>query len=128
MELQVKIIKVLEPIRFSGKKDPSKVFVKHSFIGETQEQYAKKVKFDVNGEELFGKMNITVGDIYSVSFDISSREWQDKWFTEIQVWKAVRIGGSQTPTPQETRPVMTDASTQASTVKQEPPQNDDLPF
>lgn len=47
------------------------------------------------GEDKFKGMGIVVDGTYTVSFDVESREWQGKWFTEASAWKAVRIDGAQ---------------------------------
>ena len=94
MEITCKIIKVLEPSRFQSKKDGSEI-VKNTFVGETQGQYPKTIAFSVMGEDRFKQMNIAVGGQYNVSFDVESREWNDKWFTECSAWRAVRVDGAQ---------------------------------
>ena len=47
------------------------------------------------GEDKFNGMGIVVDGTYTVSFDVESREWNGKWFTEASAWKAVRIDGAQ---------------------------------
>lgn len=57
------------------------------------------------GEEKFKQMNLVEGKIYSVSFDIESREWQNKWFTEASAWRAICVDGQQpTQAPQTQAP------------------------
>lgn len=94
MEIQITILKILETQKFVSKKDGSEI-VKNVFIGTTQGQYPKKIAFTVMGEDKFNQMGIVVGGTYTVSFDVESREWQGKWFTEASAWKAVRIDGAQ---------------------------------
>jgi hypothetical protein len=94
MEIQVKVFNVLDTQRFVSKKDGSEI-VKNTFVGETAGQYSKKIAFTVMGADKFNQMGIVVGGTYTVSFDVESREWQGKWFTEASAWKAVRIDGAQ---------------------------------
>lgn len=94
MEIQGKIISVLEPQRFVSQKNGNE-YVTTVFVIETQGQYPKKVAFKVMGEDKFAQMQIAVGGFYNVSFDVESREWQGKWFTECQAWRAVRMDGQQ---------------------------------
>lgn len=105
MELQGKIISVLEPQRFVSQKNGNE-YVTTVFVIETQGQYPKKVAFKVMGEEKFKQMGIVMGGIYNVSFDVESREWQGKWFTECQAWRTQRVDGTQTqqrPAPAPTQ-------------------------
>lgn len=98
MDIQVRIVKILDAQRFVSQKN-GETYVKNIFIGETLGQYPKKVAFSVMGEERFKAMNIVVGGSYTVSFDVESREWQGKWFTECQAWRAVRMDGQQAAAP-----------------------------
>ena len=93
MEISVKIIKILDAQSFNSKN--GEITVKNTFIGETQGQYTKNIAFSVLGEDKFKQMGIVVGGQYNVSFDVESREWQGKWFTECKAWKAVRVDGVQ---------------------------------
>lgn len=92
MEISVRIIQLLEPQSFVSKRDGSTIF-KYTFVGETAGQYPKKVAFTVMGEDKFKGMGIAVGNSYSVSFDVESREWNGKWFTEVSAWKAIKTDG-----------------------------------
>lgn len=97
MELQVKVIEILEQRSYVSKKDGSTI-VTNAFVGETGGQYPRKVKFDVTGEETFNKMGIMVGGVFSVSFDVSSREWCGKWYTNLNAWRAMKIDGAENST------------------------------
>ena len=133
MEIQITILKILETQKFVSKKDGSEI-VKNVFIGTTQGQYPKKIAFTVMGEDKFNGMGIVVDGTYTVSFDVESREWQGKWFTEASAWKAVRIDGAQ---GQQHAPQANTSQAQApaSPVKENTSgsqgggeQNDNLPF
>ena len=94
MEIQVKIVNVLPVQTFTSSKTGNS-YSKYTFIGETAGQYPKKISFTVMGEDKFNGMGIVVDGTYTVSFDVESREWNGKWFTEASAWKAVRIDGAQ---------------------------------
>ena len=105
MEIQVVIEQVLQPESFS-KKDGTQM-VRNSFVGKTKGQYPKSVKFDVLNAETFTKMQIAIGGEYLVSFDVESREWNGKWFTSLNAWKAVAIqGGSNVGAHPQPQPQM----------------------
>lgn len=94
MEIQVKIVNVLSVQTFTSSKTGNS-YSKYTFVGETAGQYPKKIAFTVMGEDKFNGMGIVIDGTYTVSFDVESREWQGKWFTEASAWKAVRIDGAQ---------------------------------
>jgi hypothetical protein len=97
MEIQGKVIAILEPQRFVSQKNGNE-YVTTAFVIETPGQYPKKVAMKVMGEDKFKQMGIFMGGTYNVSFDVESREWQGKWFTECQAWRAVRMDGQQSST------------------------------
>ena len=133
MEIQITILKILETQKFVSKKDGSEI-VKNVFIGTTQGQYPKKIAFTVMGEDKFNGMGIVVDGTYTVSFDVESREWNGKWFTEASAWKAVRIDGAQGQ-QQAPQANTSQAQAPASPVQENTSgaqggseQNDNLPF
>ena len=92
MEIQVKIAKILDSQSFVSKKD-GLTYVKHHFVGTTGGQYPKQIAFSVLGDDKFKEMNVVVGKEYTVYFDVYSREWQGKWFTDVSCWRCVPIDG-----------------------------------
>lgn len=98
MEITGKVISILEPQKFTSKKDGSEI-VKHFFVIETQGQYPKKIAFSVLGQDKFNQMGLVVGGTYNVSFDVESREWQGKWFSDVSAWRAIRTDGQQAAQP-----------------------------
>lgn len=133
MEIQGKVIAILEPQRFVSSKN-GKEYVTTVFVIETPGQYPKKVAMKVMGEDKFKQMGIVMGGTYNVSFDVESREWQGKWFTECQAWRTQRMDGTQEQPQQSTTQT---AQKPAPDTEQNPlpennggdgEQNDDLPF
>ena len=125
MEISVKIIKILDAQSFNSKN--GEITIKNTFVGETQGQYPKNIAFSVLGEDKFNQMGIVVGGQYNVSFDVESREWQGKWFTECKAWKAVRVDGVQQSAAQPARqPSASPAPAQAETNGSNA--NEDVPF
>ena len=101
MEIQGKVIAILESQRFVSQKNGNE-YVTTVFVIETYGQYPKKVAMKVMGEDKFKQMGIVMGGTYNVSFDVESREWQGKWFTECQAWRTQRVDGTQEQTQQST--------------------------
>ena len=133
MEIQGKVIAILEPQRFVSQKNGNE-YVTTVFVIETQGQYPKKVAMKVMGDDKFKQMGIVMGGTYNVSFDVESREWHGKWFTEASAWKAVRIDGAQGQ-QQAPQANTSQAQAPASPVQENTSgaqgggeQNDNLPF
>ena len=93
MELNVKIAKILESQSFVSKKN-GLTYVKHHFLGVTGGQYPKQIAFSVMGDDKWKEMAVVVGKEYVVSFDVTSREWQGKWFTDVSCWRCVAVDSS----------------------------------
>lgn len=134
MEIQGKVIAILEPQRFVSQKNGNE-YVTTVFVIETQGQYPKKVAMKVMGEDKFKQMGIVMGGTYNVSFDVESREWNSKYYTECQAWRTQRVDGTQEQTQQAT----TQTTQKPSTAHAQKPlpennggcdgeQNVDLPF
>ena len=126
MEIQGKVVAVLNPQSYTSQKNGN-TYVTNQFVIETQGQYPKKVAFKVMGEDKFAQMQIAVGGFYNVSFDVESREWQGKWFTECQAWRAVRMDGQQAAAPAPT-PVQNPLPENNGVAQGDGKQDDGLPF
>ena len=87
MEIQGKIIVVL-PER-SGVSQRGNQWRSISYVLETQEQYPKKLAFDVTNEKI-DQLNIQFGEILTVQFDINAREYNGRWFNSINAWNVIR--------------------------------------
>lgn len=87
MEIQGKIIVVL-PER-SGTSQRGNQWRSISYVLETQEQYPKKLAFDVTNDKI-DQLNIHLGEILTVQFDINAREYNGRWFNSINAWNVIR--------------------------------------
>lgn len=99
MELQGKIIAVLEP-RSGVAKTTGKPFKVVQYILETQEQFPRKVMFEVFGEERINQLNIQMGELLTVHFDIDAREYNGRWYNTMRAYNVIR-GASVTQKIQE---------------------------
>ncbi|MDR2389121.1 MAG: DUF3127 domain-containing protein [Tannerellaceae bacterium] len=122
MEVSGKIIIVL-PAQGGISKSGSE-WKKQEYILETREQYPKKICFQLFGSDRIEQAAIQAGEELTVSFDIDSREYQGRWFTNINAWKIERNAPPQaSPTPP--------AAVSAPGLPPEAPlsnEKDDLPF
>lgn len=94
MELTIKVTKILDPVSGVSSRNGEQ-WVKNAFVGTTQGEYPKTICFTVMGKDRWEKMAIKVGESYSISFDVESREWNGKYFTDLQAWKAMNLNGGQ---------------------------------
>ena len=87
MEIQGKIIAVL-PTR-SGTSARGTQWSSQTAVIETQEQYPKKLAFDVINDKI-EQLNIQLGEILTVQFDINAREYNGRWFNSVNAWNVIR--------------------------------------
>lgn len=88
MEITGKIIQVL-PEQSGVSKTSGQEWKLQAYVLETQEQYPKKVHFEVFGEDRIKANPCKLDDIVTVSFDIESREFNCRWYTSIRAWRIV---------------------------------------
>lgn len=96
MELFGKIITAL-PER-SGTSARGTQWRSITYVLETQEQYPKKLAFDVVNDRIEA-LNIQVGEILTVQFDINAREYNGKYFNSVNAWNVVRQQPAQGGVP-----------------------------
>ena len=76
----------------SGTSKAGKDWKRLTFVGETSEQYNNLYAFELFGEEKvddFVKFN-KEGDSVDVDFNVSTREWEGKYFTSLSAWKVFK--------------------------------------
>lgn len=91
--------------------------------------YVDKVCLSAFGNELLEDLAaFQTGDKVQVGFTIKSREWQGKWFSDINLVSIKAADGAKPKAQQVTEPVaIAEAVPDAPDAKEEP-SNDDLPF
>jgi hypothetical protein len=132
MEITGKIIAVLEP-RGGVSARTGSAWKAQEYVLETQEQYPRKMVFDIFGEDKIAQFAIQMGEVLTVSFDIEAREWNGRWFNTIRAWKVER-GAAVAEQPAMASPIPPTAapfpSAPAAPAAPETPgaSTDDLPF
>lgn len=101
MEITAKIIAILPTQSGQGSKG---AWVKNSFVVEwTENNYPQKLCLEVMGEDKFEKMknSVRVGNEVVVRFNVSSREYQGRWFTTAMCFycNSVYAGQQQEQSP-----------------------------
>ena len=93
MEIQGKVIAVL-PER-SGVSARGE-WKSQTYVIETQEQYPKKMAFDVFGADRIANFGIQLGEVINVSFDIDAHEYQGRYFNQIRSWNVTKVSQQAT--------------------------------
>ena len=96
MELTGKIIKILPLQTGTGKNGTWK---KQEFVVETTAQITRKVCFSLWGDKI-DQFNLKEGEDAEISFDLESREYNNRWYTEAKAWKITKKGASQSKPPE----------------------------
>ena len=89
MDITGRIIAVL-PERSGVSQRSGSEWKAGSYVLETQEQYPKKICFDVFGADRIQQFNIQVGEMMTVSFDIDAHEYNGRWFNSIRAFRVDR--------------------------------------
>lgn len=101
MEIEGRIIYDL-PLQ-SGTSKAGNAWKKKEWVLETFGNYPRKVKFHVFGDRV-DTMRLEQGKDYVLSFDLESREFNGKWYTDVNVYAAREYqapsqGGPVQPAP-----------------------------
>ena len=135
MEIIGKAIAAL-PVKSGVSQRTGEQWQSREYVIETQEQYQKRICFEVFGTDKLKEFNIRNNDLIKVHFDITAREYNGKWYNTIRAWKVdhvnqdgsmagatsnqVSASSPQAPAPQA------QATQSAAPAAQE--SEDDLPF
>jgi hypothetical protein len=119
MQLTAKLVQLLPLQTGTGKNGEWK---KQEIIVETAGQYPKKVCVSVWGDKIDNN-KLKPGNVLKIDFDIESREYNSRWYTDVKAWK-IEVegkgnGGSSSSVDEEFVPPAVDTSSQS---------DDDIPF
>lgn len=85
MEITGKLIQKL-PVQ-SGVSTSGNNWSKAEFVIETVEQYPKKVCANLWGDRARALDQFQIGSLITVSFDLESREYNGRWYTDVRAWR-----------------------------------------
>ncbi|MDP3929825.1 MAG: DUF3127 domain-containing protein [Bacteroidota bacterium] len=85
LDITGKIIQILPST--TGTSKAGKDWVKQEFIVETQEAYPKKICVSLMGDKVQELKKYVPGNEVKVSLNIESREYQGKWYTNVNAWR-----------------------------------------
>lgn len=121
------------PVKSGVSQRTGEQWQSREYVIETQEQYPKKICFEVFGTDKLKEFNIRNNDFIKVHFDITAREYNGKWYNSIRAWKVEHVNPDaatanqvSAPSPQAApAPAPAPAPVAAPTTQEI---DDDLPF
>ena len=122
MSLQIKgkIQQILKPE--SGVSRAGKEWKKQEFVIETEEQFPRKVCFTLFNDKVSLIDGLSAGEEVDVAFNLESREFNGKWYHNINAWKIEKPAEANMPEPPP------EFSAQDIPPEPEDDQSNDLPF
>lgn len=93
MEISGTIISILPEQSGEGRNGPWR---KQDFIIETEGQYPRKVCISVWGEKI-DQFALKDGEKITASVNIESREYNERWYTDVRAWKVAKESDSPGP-------------------------------
>jgi hypothetical protein len=110
LKIKGKIVKILEVEK--GTSKAGKEWQKQNFVIDTGSKYNPEICFQLFGDEKIGMLrNFAKGEEVEVSFNVSSREYNGRYFHNLDAWLIKSASAETAPKKQESEPV-----------------DDDLPF
>ncbi len=122
LEITGRLIQKMEPQSGIGKTGNS--WQKQEFVIETIEQYPRKVCANLWGDKIDILSTLNIGDTIIVSFNIESREFNGRWYTDVRAWK-IEKQGVEVP---QAGPAGNDGPDFLPTTFTDEGEMDDLPF
>jgi hypothetical protein len=89
MQLTAKLTQLLPLQTGSGKNGQWK---KQEFIVETEGQFPKKICISIWGDKI-NDDQLKIGNELKIDFDIESREYNGRWYTDVKAWK-IEVAGA----------------------------------
>lgn len=85
MNVTGELVKVLD--REKGTSKAGKEWVKQSFVIKTDAKFNPEICFELFGEEKVEMLPLTIGEMLSIDFNLSSREYNGRYYTQASAWK-----------------------------------------
>ena len=111
MEFEGKVLKILKPT--SGQSARGTWERQVVVFEQPNKQYGKEiaVTFMNKAQEV---ATLRVGENYIVSFDIESREYQERWYTDVRAWRVQPVQQVPQPPMHDLPPILDEAPMSSS--------------
>ena len=96
MELEGRIIQI-NPLQSGEGRNGT--WKKQEYIVETKSQYPKKVCVTVWGDRI-DQFSLQQNEEVKLSIELESREFNNRWYTDVRAWKVERAASGQPDTPE----------------------------
>jgi len=96
LELIGKLVKILPEQTGQGKNG---TWTKQQFVIETIDQFPKQVCLMAWGDKASDLKQFAPGDPLRVLFSVESREYNDRWYTDVRAWR-IELAEGQGSQPQ----------------------------
>jgi len=125
MQIKVKLIQVL-PLQSGVSRNGE--WKKQDIIGETTDsQYPKKICISIWGDKI-NPAQLREGNDLVVDFDIESREFNGRWYTDVKAWKVEVASALETHSATASAPPSMNYSASEIPPEAPAPEFNDLPF
>ncbi|GAB3921942.1 DUF3127 domain-containing protein [Larkinella terrae] len=110
MEITGKLVKVLPEQTGQGRNG---TWTKQQFVIETIDQFPKQVCLMAWGDKAADLAQYVPGDTVKCAISIESREYNDRWYTDVRAWRIESADGAEpqpaaAPAPRRSEPRATD--------------------
>ena len=96
LEITGKLIEKL-PVQ-EGTSKAGNSWRKQEFVIETADQYPRKICANLWADKIDMLDQMTVGDTVKMSFDLESRNFNGRWYTDVRAWKLEKAGDANVAT------------------------------
>lgn len=127
MEIIGKAIAAL-PVKSGVSQRTGEQWQSREYVIETQEQYPKRMCFEVFGIEKLKEFNIRNNDLIKVHFDITAREYNGKWYNSIRAWKVEHVNSDGSVVGSTAAAPVAQAQAPAAPAPATQENEEDLPF
>jgi hypothetical protein len=108
--------------KFDAEKKSDTFQTREFVLLDDKSQYPNYIKFQLVQDRVEILDNVQEGSVIKVYFDLRGREWQGKYFTNLQAWRIEAVGSDTKPK------VAAGEFPTASPYAEEGSSYDDLPF
>lgn len=123
MQLSAKLIQILPLQSGTGKNGEWK---KQDIIVETSDKYPKKICISFRGDKI-PSQPMMLGENLLIDFDIESREYNGRWYTDVKAWK-IQVSGEEKSLEIIQNNVVSNSEKDSSSIGIFDDEDDDLPF
>ena len=93
MQITAKLIQ-LQPLQTGESKNGT--WSKQDIILETDGQYPKKICVSIWGDKI-NDDQLKIGNVLTIFYELESREYNNKWYTDVKAWKIETVTSPSTP-------------------------------